>query len=67
MPRYEFLCPKCDIDFERDLPVDHSPQSCPQCYDTNTKKLLTAPSFSIKGQFTAANNYGLKTNERKQK
>lgn len=66
MPRYEFLCPKCDIDFERDLTIDHPPQPCPQCYDTNTKKLLSSPAFSIKG-YNSNNNYGLKTKERGKK
>lgn len=59
MPRYEYYCPKCDIDFEVDATIDHSAPPCPQCGDTYVKKCLTSPSFSVKG-FSAANNYGLK-------
>jgi putative FmdB family regulatory protein len=60
MPRFEFYCPKCDHEFEVDqkLCEVNSPQ-CPQCGDTRTKKLISSPSFTVKG-FNAKNNYGLK-------
>lgn len=59
MPRYEYFCPKCDIDFEVDLPVDHQKPACPSCKDTQVIKCMTSANFTIKG-FNAKNHYGVK-------
>jgi putative FmdB family regulatory protein len=60
MPLYEFLCLKCDEAFTELLSVtDDSLPPCPQCGDTNIKKLPSAASFRVKG-FSASNHYGLK-------
>jgi putative FmdB family regulatory protein len=59
MPLYDFLCIKCDHEFEMHRPVDSGLPACPQCEDTNVKKLPSALTFTVRG-FNAANHYGLK-------
>lgn len=60
MPRFEFWCPKCDITFDADQRLcDTDVPMCPQCKDNQSKKCITAPSFTVNG-FSAKNSYGLK-------
>lgn len=62
MPTYNYYCPKCDIDWDVILPIEHQSPECPQCHNTFVKRCVTAASFNIKG-FNAKNNYGLKGNK----
>ena len=50
MPIYEYKCLKCEHQFEviqrfTDNPVE----SCPECNDKSVQKLVSAPSFRLKG------------------
>ena len=50
MPIYEYKCLKCEHQFEviqrfTDNPVE----SCPECNNKSVQKLVSAPSFRLKG------------------
>ena len=50
MPIYEYKCSKCEHQFEiiqriSDIPVE----VCPECSQTSVNKLVSAPSFRLKG------------------
>ena len=50
MPIYEYKCLKCENQFEviqrfTDNPVE----SCPECNNKSVQKLVSAPSFRLKG------------------
>ncbi len=50
MPIYEYKCLKCEHQFEviqrfTDNPVE----SCPECDNKSVQKLVSAPSFRLKG------------------
>lgn len=61
MPIFEYRCAKCGTEFER--LVHHSqrdtPQKCanPKCESTDTKKLVSRTSFSLKGGGWASDGY----------
>jgi len=50
MPIYEYKCSKCEHQFEiiqriSDIPI----KVCPECSQTSVNKLVSAPSFRLKG------------------
>ena len=50
MPIYEYKCSKCEHQFEiiqriSDIPIE----VCPECSQTSVNKLVSAPSFRLKG------------------
>ena len=50
MPIYEYKCSKCEHQFEIIQRFSDNPlESCPECGQTSIKKLVSAPSFRLKG------------------
>ncbi len=50
MPIYEYKCSKCEHQFEiiqriSDIPIE----VCPECNQSSVNKLVSAPSFRLKG------------------
>jgi putative FmdB family regulatory protein len=48
MPMFDFQCSACGSIFETLVNKEVKTISCPQCGGKESKKLLSAPSFSIK-------------------
>ena len=50
MPIYEYKCSKCGHQFEIIQRFSDNPlESCPECGQKSIKKLVSAPSFRLKG------------------
>ena len=50
MPIYEYKCLKCEHQFEVIQRFSDNPvESCPACNRKTVKKLVSAPSFRLKG------------------
>ena len=50
MPIYEYKCSKCEHQFEVIQKFSDNPvKSCPECNEKSVKKLVSAPSFRLKG------------------
>ena len=50
MPIYEYKCSKCEYQFEVIQRFSDNPvESCPECNEKSVKKLVSAPSFRLKG------------------
>jgi putative FmdB family regulatory protein len=50
MPIYEYKCSKCEHQFEVIQRFSDNPvESCPECNKKSVKKLVSAPSFRLKG------------------
>lgn len=50
MPTYEYLCEKCDHEFEREQRISDPPvKTCPECRSRKVKKLISRTSFVLKG------------------
>ncbi len=50
MPIYEYACEACGHEFEALQKVNDKPlKKCPECGKPRLKKLLSAPSFRLKG------------------
>jgi putative FmdB family regulatory protein len=50
MPIYEYLCQKCGHDFEALQKVSDAPlRKCPECGALRLKKLVSKPTFRLKG------------------
>jgi len=50
MPIYEYKCSKCEHQFEIIQRFSDNPlESCPVCGQKSIKKLVSAPSFRLKG------------------
>ena len=50
MPIYEYKCFKCDNQFELIQKFSDNPiEVCPQCNKKSIQKLVSAPSFRLKG------------------
>ena len=50
MPIYEYLCEKCEREFEREQRISDPPIStCPYCRSRRVKKLISRTSFVLKG------------------
>ena len=51
MPIYEYKCSKCEHQFEVIQRFSDNPvESCPECNEKPVKKLVSAPSFRLKGR-----------------
>ena len=51
MPIYEYKCSKCEHQFEVIQRFSDNPvESCPECNEKPVKKLVSAPSFRLKGE-----------------
>ena len=50
MPIYEYQCKACSHRFDTLQKISESPlKDCPECNEPQLKKLLSAPSFRLKG------------------
>ena len=50
MPIYEYLCQKCEHEFEREQRITDEPvKTCPACRSRKVKKLISQTSFVLKG------------------
>ncbi len=50
MPIYDYKCSKCEHQFEVIQRFSENPvESCPACNKKTVKKLVSAPSFRLKG------------------
>ena len=50
MPIYEYKCSKCEHQFEVIQKFsDHPVEICPECNENSVQKLVSAPSFRLKG------------------
>ena len=50
MPTYEYLCEKCEHEFEREQRISDPPvKTCPKCRSRKVKKLISRTSFVLKG------------------
>lgn len=59
MPTYDYQCGKCKFEFEREQRITADPiKTCPKCKSRKAKRLLSAPSFILKGGGWYADGYG---------
>lgn len=50
MPFYEYCCPACQHQFEVMQKISDAPLTCcPQCQKNDLVKLVSSPSFQLKG------------------
>ena len=50
MPIYDYKCPKCEHQFEVIQKFSDKPiKTCPECNKESVQKLVSAPSFRLKG------------------
>ncbi len=49
MPIYEFQCDACGHCFEKLQKINDSVPECPKCKENQVRKLVSAPSFQLKG------------------
>ena len=61
MPIYEFRCESCGHRFDKMQKMSASAPSCPSCGAPETKKLISASSFVLKGSGWYRDHYGLKS------
>lgn len=65
MPIYEFRCQECEKVSEFQLKLaDPHPQDCPLCGRPALKKIMSLPSFQLKGGGWYAEAYDGKSNKR---
>ncbi len=61
MPIYEYGCPSCGHQFEEIQKVSDDPMTeCPACGENGLKKMISAPSFHLKGGGWYKDHDGLK-------
>ena len=50
MPIYEYKCSNCSHEFEKIQKISEEPiKECPKCNRKSVSKLISAPSFRLKG------------------
>ncbi len=50
MPIYEYKCSNCSHEFEKIQKISEEPiKECPKCNKKSVSKLISAPSFRLKG------------------
>jgi len=50
MPIYEYICEKCEHEFQREQRITADPiKTCPECKARRVKKLISQTSFVLKG------------------
>ena len=58
MPIFEYLCEKCNHEFEElILSSEDSPPQCPQCHSKKVEKLMSASSFRPQGIPTGSGGF----------
>ncbi|MCB9662633.1 MAG: zinc ribbon domain-containing protein [Alphaproteobacteria bacterium] len=63
MPIYEYRCEACGEDFEKMVKLDAPVPACPACGAAQTRKLISASSFVLKGGGWYKDHYGLKSSK----
>tara|TARA_B100001057_G_scaffold239976_1_gene240297 strand:+ start:64030 stop:64320 length:291 start_codon:yes stop_codon:yes gene_type:complete len=70
MPIYDYKCSNCGYDVELIQKINDKPKKvCPKCNTKNLKKLISAPSFRLKGggwyetDFKTGNKKNISINE----
>ena len=51
MPIYEFLCSKCDLEFEKLVFNSSDPIACPKCKGKKVHRMMSTFAFSSGGKF----------------
>ena len=65
MPVYEYLCAKCEHEFEREQRITEDPvKTCPKCKARRVKRLISQTSFVLKGGGWYADGYGDKSSKK---
>jgi putative FmdB family regulatory protein len=54
MPIYEYMCMKCNKDFEYLVLGNDGSVSCPECNSKKVKRQISACSFKSSGDFSAS-------------
>lgn len=49
MPIYEFQCDDCGHQFEMLQKINEELPACAACHNSNVRKLVSSPSFQLKG------------------
>lgn len=49
MPIYEFQCDDCGHQFEMLQKINEELPTCAACHNSNVRKLVSSPSFQLKG------------------
>ena len=49
MPIYDYKCTKCAHQIEVIQKISDDPKTCPKCNKESLSKLISAPSFRLKG------------------
>jgi len=58
MPIYEYLCDKCEREFEVEQRITEDPiRSCPHCRSRKVRRLISQTSFVLKGSGWYADLY----------
>lgn len=68
MPIYEFQCDSCGHCFEKLQKINDALPGCPDCKQSQVRKLVSAPSFQLKGSGWYKSDYkntGKKAEENK--
>lgn len=65
MPIYEFRCQECSKVSEFQLKIaDPHPQTCPACGRDGLKKIMSLPSFQLKGGGWYSDSYDGRSNKK---
>ena len=60
MPIYEYHCHQCQHEFEELVDFSEAAPDCPVCSGNEVIRLLSTPSFSLRGEGWYSDHYGLK-------
>ena len=61
MPIYEYICHKCDHEFEREQRITDEPiKTCPQCRSRRVERLISLSAFHLKGSGWYLTDYARK-------
>ena len=61
MPTYEYQCSDCDHSWEEDQRITADAiEVCPKCNKNKAKRVISAPSFVLKGGGWASDGYSPK-------
>lgn len=54
MPRYDYVCQDCGVQFETRHGFDEEPSPCPNCQSANLQRLITSAPTIARGMVTHA-------------
>ena len=57
MPLYEYVCPDCELLFEKHVKIDESSPPCPKCGGDKAHKVVSPTTFQLKGGGWAKDGY----------